>query len=484
MTIIDEGAGGINGKRRGRPERPIDHDDGPVAVFASALRQLRREAGSPSYRKMSARALFAPSVLSTAAAGSTFPSLRVTLAFVTACGGDPAKWRRRWEATAAALVNPADPGSTASPWPEPGAGQGAVVPAQLPAASPHFVGRTREAARLGALTNPGNASRAASVVITGPLGVGKTAFALAMAHRLTSIYADGQLYADLGSWRAAGRSASDLLGRFLSALGVAAGQIPAEAQLRAALYRSLLAARRTLVMLDDAESEAEVRPLLAAGPSCLVLVTSRGRLAGLDNVRRIALDELPAADAQIMFSVIVGEHAVARHAGAAAQLAGMCGYLPLAIWIAATRLANHHGWAAWHAIRRLHDEGSLLDWLSVGDVSMRERLRSAYIRLGRASRRAFRSLGCGNGKLDPGEVDPAALARSLNVDPGEAERLLESLVEGGLLQVVHRAPGYRLPTLFAAFARELQVSADPATALSRQPAESAGFFRKNPLLIY
>ncbi len=374
MSVIDDGPGRGNGRRRaGRPERPIDNGDGPVASFASALRQLRREAGSPSYRQMSARALFAPSVLSTAAAGSMFPSLRVTLAFVTACGGDPAEWRRRWQATAAQLTSAAEPGSAADPRPEPEPGQGAVVPAQLPAAPAHFVGRSSESARLLAVTDPGSASRAASVVITGPLGVGKSAFALAMAHRLTSVYTDGQLYADLGGWRAAGQSASDLLGRFLSALGVPAGQIPAEAQLRAALYRSLLAARRTLVMLDDADSEAEVRPLLAAGQSCLVLVTSRSRLAGLDTVRRIALDELPAADAQALFSAIVGEHSAARHAGAAAQLMALCGHLPLAVWIAATRLASHRGWTAWHAVRRFQNEVSLLDWLSVGDVSMRAR---------------------------------------------------------------------------------------------------------------
>ncbi|HEX6520283.1 MAG TPA: AAA family ATPase [Streptosporangiaceae bacterium] len=435
---------------------------------------------------MSARAMFAPSVLSTAAAGSMFPSLRVTLAFVSACGGDPAQWRRRWTATAAQLSTDAQSPDAADPQPEPQAGQGpvvparlpalpaqllaaiparlpafpaqllAAVPAQLPAAPAHFVGRSSESARLIALTDPRGASRSASVVITGSLGVGKSAFALAMAHRLTSVYTDGQLYADLGAWRASGQSTSDLLGRFLSALGIPAGQIPVEAQLRAALYRSLLASRRTLVLLDDADSEPEVRPLLAAGSSCLVLVTSRGRLAGLDNVRRIALDELPAPDAQALFAVIVGEHA-ARNAGAAAQLIGLCGYLPLAIWIAATRLASQGGWAAWQAVRRFQGEVNLLDWLSVGDVSMRARLRSAYNRLGRASRHMFESLACVDGQLDPAE-----LARSLNVDLAETERLLETLVEGGLLQVTQMAPGYRMPMLFAAFAKELQVSVDPA----------------------
>ena len=420
--------------------------------------------------------MFAPSVLSTAAAGSMFPSLRVTLAFVAACGGDTAQWRRRWTATAAQLGTAEQSPDAAEPQPEPQAGQGAVmparlpalpaqllaaiparlpalpaqllaaVPAQLPAAPAHFVGRTGESARLIALTDPRSASRSASVVVTGSLGVGKSAFALAMAHGLTSVYTDGQLYADLGAWRASGQSTSDLLGRFLSALGIPAGQIPAEAQLRAALYRSLLAARRTLVLLDDADSEPEVRPLLAAGSSCLVLVTSRGRLAGLDNVRRIALDELPAPDAQALFSAIVGEHA-ARHAGAAAQLIGLCGYLPLAIWIAATRLASQRGWAAWQAVRRFQGEVNLLDWLSVGDVSMRARLRSAYNRLGRGSRHMFESLA----RVD-GQLDPAELARSLNVDLAETERLLETLVEGGLLQVTHMAPGYRLPMLFASFA--------------------------------
>lgn len=461
-------------RQAGRPERPIDPNAGPAARFADSLRRLRREKGSPSYREMAAGALFAPSVLSSAASGYAFPSLRVTLAFVRACDGDPTEWRLRWEAAAAALADSTEssnlgPGSwndsnetvlSAATLPSASRSRSAdaqwlPVPAQLPPGCPHFAGRAHEMEWLLKLTDPNGAARAASVVITGPVGVGKSAFALAFAHRAAMRYPDGQIYADLSGCRAAGESPGDLLGRVLCALSLAPGEIPAEPHQRAALYRSVLAARRLLVVLDDAYSEAEVRPLLAAGPSCLVLVTSRRRLAGLDTIRRITLDALSPEDSQALVNAVAGERA-RMQADATATLSELCDYLPLAVWIAATRLAAHRGWTARHAVKRLRGEASLLDWLSAGDISVRSNLRSAYHALDAASRRAFRRLGCAHD-----DIDSAYLAGALRISPAEAERLLERLVDGGLLQTSQSSAGYHMPALFTAFAEEVRRAREP-----------------------
>ena len=325
----------------------------------------------------------------------------------------------------------------------------------MPPACPYFAGRAAELGQLLRFTDPGHTARAGAVVITGPVGVGKTALAVAAAHQASSRYPDGQLYADLAGCRAAGESPGHLLGRLLAALGLAA-ETPAEPGQRAALYRSVLAARRVLVVLDDADSEAEVRPLLAAGPSCLLLVTSRRRLAGLDTVHRLTLDTLPPGDSAALVRAVAGG-AAAGQGDATARLGELCGQLPLAVWIAATRLAGHRGWSAQDAVDRLLGEASPLDWLRAGDKSVRCRLQLAYLALDPASRRAFRHLGRAGC-----EVNAGAVAGQLGVSPGEAERLLDQLVDGGLLQTSRHSAGYHLPALFGAFARELQRPANPA----------------------
>ena len=218
----DERGGEDHARRVGRPERPLDPDRGPLADFAHGLRVLRAAAGYPSYRHLAGKALFSASVLSTAASGDSLPSLPVTLAYVGACGGDPGYWRRRWEAVAADLAGGAAASATpAIPAraPMPGTGP-ALTPAELPAAPACYVGRDREAALLLALTDPRNRSRAASVVISGLVGVGKSAFSLHVARRAAHDYPDGQLSLDVGASAVRGRSAHDMTGLLLGALGV------------------------------------------------------------------------------------------------------------------------------------------------------------------------------------------------------------------------------------------------------------------------
>jgi AAA ATPase domain len=438
--------------RAGRPERPLDPDDGLLSCFAHELRQLRAAAGYPSYRDLARKALFSASVLSAAADGSSLPSLQVTLAYAGACGGDLGGWQRRWEAVAASLASQAAytgdaAGSAVTITGGPSARtEPALAPAELPPAPACFTGRDPELAQLLALTDPRNRFRTASVVISGPIGVGKTAFALHFAQRAAGDYPDGQLHADLAVSRIRGQSPHDVTGMLLGALGIRA---PADPQRRAGLYRSVLARRRILVMLDNAGCESAVRPLLAAGTHSLVVTTSRSRLAGLESVRRVTLDVLPAADSEILVAAVAGP-LLAASPGVAGMLGELCGHLPLALWIAATRLAGH-GTSDDVAARLLRTEG-LLDWLCVGDLSVRQRLRSAYYRLESAARRAFRGFGPTTG----GEVDAAQIAEHTGVSAFATEQLLERLVDSGLLQASPTGTGYRVPVLFASFARELQ----------------------------
>jgi hypothetical protein len=430
----------------------LDPGNGLLSCFAHELRQLRAAVGYPSYRDLARKALFSASVLSAAARGFSLPSLQVTLAYVGACGGDLGDWQRRWEAVAADLAgraaNSGDAaGSAVTITGAPSAGaEPGFAPTELPPAPAFFTGRDPELAQLLALTDPRNHFRAASVVISGPIGVGKTAFALHFAQRAAGSYPDGQLHADLAMSRIRGQSPHDVTGTLLGALGIRA---PADPQRRAGLYRSVLARRRILVMLDNAGCESAVRSLLAAGARSLVVMTSRSRLAGLDSVRRVTLDVLPPADSKTLVAAVAGP-LLAASPRVAEMLGELCGHLPLALWIAATRLAGH-GTSDDAAARLLRGAG-LLDWLCVGDLSVRQRLRSAYYRLDLAARRAF----CGFAPTTGGEVDAAQMTEHTGVSAFATEQLLETLVDSGLLQASPTETGYRVPVLFASFARELQ----------------------------
>jgi len=461
-----EGGRANRGGRRsgaGRPERPLDPEDGPLSRFACELRQLRAAAGYPSYRELAGKALFSASVLSAAASGSSLPSLQVALAYASACGGDAADWQRRWGAAAADLGLRAGNARVVTK-------ESALTPAELPPAPACYTGREPEAVRLAARTDPGNLSRAASVVISGPIGVGKTAFALHFAQRVRPFYPDGQLYAELTGSRGQAYSAHDVTGSLLGALGLPA---PADPRRRCGLYRSVLAERRVLVMLDNAGREAMVRPLLAAGSRSLVVITSRGRLAGLDNAGRVTLDALPSGDSRALITAVAGSRLATISPGTAESLGELCGHLPLALWIAATRLSGHHDREPEETSARLMLGAAPLDWLRAGDVSMRQRLRSAYQRLTPPVRQAFRALGVtGNGG-----VTVAQIARRTGTSALAAGRLLEELVDHGLLQVAPTDAGYHVPPLFAAFARELAGQPDPVPGWCPGPGSKQASLR-------
>src|SRR6266540_4350798 len=258
----------------GRQERPLDPAAGPLQAFAHDLRQLRRGAGSPGYRALARRAGYSASVLSTAANGSDLPSLPVVLAYVGACRGDVKAWERRWQELA----------KLAAEWERPAAG-----PRHEIAELDRLMAQTRDAVTVAA--------------IAGTAGVGKTALAVHWAHRVADRFPDGTLYVDLcGYGRGKPAEPTHVLHAFLRTLGLAGDHLPDGLAERAARFRSLLAGRRMLIVLDNACSAEQVRPLLPGHSSSFVVVTSRDGLAGLvsrQGARRIELDARPELDARL-----------------------------------------------------------------------------------------------------------------------------------------------------------------------------------------
>ncbi|MFD5830038.1 BTAD domain-containing putative transcriptional regulator [Lentzea sp. NPDC060358] len=210
------------------------------------------------------------------------------------------------------------------------------VPRQLPEAPAHFTGRAAELARLAPAAAGG-----ATVVITataGAAGIGKTALAVRWAHEIAGRFPDGQLHADLRGSSATPADPADVLADFLGAFGVPDPGLPADLPDRAALYRSVVADRRVLVLLDDARDVEQVRPLLPAGPGCLAVVTSRNRFTGLvvrEGAIPVPLGVLADGDATALLAAHLGEDRLAAEPDAAAELVAFCGGLPLALTAAA-----------------------------------------------------------------------------------------------------------------------------------------------------
>ena len=249
----------------------------------------------------------------------------------------------------------ADDPALAAPAPsayaEPQAAVAGMVPRQLPAGVGFFAGREAELKELdelldqAGLPDGANGDGGAVVIsaVAGMAGVGKTALAVHWAHRVAARFPDGQLYVNLrGYGPGVAVTADEATGWFLGALGVPAAQIPADAQARCGLYRSVLAGRRVLIVLDNARDAAQVRPLLPGGGGCLVVVTSRSALAGLaaaEGARPLRLGPLDDEQAALLLAARLGPERVAAEPEAVAELAGRCGHLPLALAVMAARAA-------------------------------------------------------------------------------------------------------------------------------------------------
>jgi tetratricopeptide (TPR) repeat protein len=335
-----------------------------------------------------------------------------------------------------------------------------VVPRQLPAAAGHFTGRQAELDTLVGLL--ASTDRAAETVvisaIDGMAGIGKTALAVHWAQTHADDFPDGQLYVDLRGYTQGQRprTPDEALNWLLQALGMPAEQVPADGEQAAALYRQRLAGTRTLIVLDNAATEAQVRPLLPGAGSCLVLITSRRRLKGLDDARILSLDLLSVPESVELLRAVAGPDRVAADDRLSTRVAQLCGYLPLALRIAAALLRHRPAWTLEHLAGLLADRHQRVQALSDGERDLAAVFDLSYRSLDEPHRVLFRRLG-----LIPGpDLDSYAAAALVEVDPTAATGLLEDLVDHNLL--LCHAPGrYRLHDLIRAHARTL-ASADPA----------------------
>lgn len=415
----------------GRPEKPVNTAGGLIAQFARELRELRAQSGNPTYREMAQSAMFSSSVLSSAASGNQMPSLPVTLAFVTACGGDEDFWRIRWLAVTGGNMRLPLQGRP------PGRHAGGLpCPAQLPQRPRGFFGRATELAWL-------RASEHMPILISGPAGVGKTALALNYAYTRTAEMTGGQLYADLSSHHGECRpSPCDVVDGFLRALGIPGDQLSGTLDHRVGVYRTLLVERRLLVLLDNVLDERQVRPLLVETDNSTTLMVSRSRLSGLRDVRRLHLAPLSRVDSTAMIMAALPPTVAAGHDDLD-RLAEFCGDLPLALDIALRRIALRP-----HAILRQllngwQQNGDALTWLCIGDLSVRDCLQSAYLTLSPPARILLHWLA----RTAADEVAPL---------PSEEQDLADELIDSGVLTDTHHdVAGPRLSPLVRAFVLDI-----------------------------
>ncbi|MFI7242748.1 AfsR/SARP family transcriptional regulator [Streptomyces qinglanensis] len=327
-------------------------------------------------------------------------------------------------------------------------GTEATRPAQLPATVADFTGRASFVAELGDELAQTDGTVMAVSAVAGIGGVGKTTLAIHVAHAAADRFPDGQLYVDLQGAGAAPVDPETVLGSFLRALGVADSAIPSGTEERSALFRSLLAGRRVLTLLDNARDAAQVRPLLPGTSGCAALVTSRARLVDLAGAHLVDLDVMNPEEALALFTRIVGAERVVPEREAAMDVVAACGFLPLAIRIAAARLSARRTWTVSALAAKLGDERRRLDELQVGDQAVKATFELGYGQLDREQSRAFRLLGLAEGP----DISLDAAAALLDRAPEEAEDLLESLVDTSLLESA--APGrYRFHDLVRLFAR-------------------------------
>ncbi|MDT0456728.1 BTAD domain-containing putative transcriptional regulator [Streptomyces sp. DSM 41527] len=325
------------------------------------------------------------------------------------------------------------------------------VPAQLPPDIADFAGRAEAAAHLASALRGAAGGRATVVAtLSGLGGVGKTALAVHVAHAVRDRFPDGQLYADLRGTDLAPVDSSAVLTHFLRALGVPKSAVPDGLEQKAALYRSLLADRGVLVVLDNARDSAQVRPLLPGAPGCAVLVTSRVRTLALPGARCVDVEVLDEAEALGLFGAIVGAKRVAAEPEAARELVATCGGLPLAVRIVAARLVSRPGRSMADLVARLSDERRRLDELRVGDLGVEATFRDGYEALGPDLAHAFRAFAlCSMPTFCRG-----AAAALLDTTDDEAEAAVEMLVDAGLVEL-HGDDRYRYHELVGLFARRL-----------------------------
>jgi DNA-binding SARP family transcriptional activator len=344
------------------------------------------------------------------------------------------------------------------------AAQDQVVPRQLPAATRHFAGRAEALKTLAGLAGEATGDRPATVitVIDGTAGIGKTTLALHFAHQVADRFPDGQLYVNLRGFDPAGppMPPSEAIRLLLDALSVPAARIPSGLEAQAGLYRSILAGRRILVLLDNARDVDQIRPLLPASSGCLVIVTSRSQLTPLvaaEGAFPLTLDVLADADAHELLARRLGAERVAGDLPAADELIQLCAGLPLALSIAAARSASQPALSLGALSAELRGAGGRLDALDAGHVATNVRavLSWSYQQLNASAGRLFRLLGLHAGP----DISAPAAGRLADLPPDEVRQTLGELTRAHLL--FEYAPGrFGCHDLLRAYAYELTQSVD------------------------
>jgi DNA-binding SARP family transcriptional activator/predicted negative regulator of RcsB-dependent stress response len=340
-----------------------------------------------------------------------------------------------------------------------------TIPAQLPTDVAAFTGRGRQLHELDRLLAPDVETTAVVIsAITGTAGVGKTALAVHWAHRVRDRFPDGQLYANLRATQGPQSDPGDVLASFLRALGVDGSAIPVAREEREGLYRTRLADRRVLVLLDDAANEAQVRPLLPGGSGAAVLVTSRAPLMGLDGAHLLTLEVFEQGEALQLLERLIGPQRIAAEPEAARTIVERCGRLPLAVRIAGAKLKLRGDLRLARLAERLADEQHRLDELRAGDLEVRASLGLSYQAQDEPARRAFRLLS----QVDAPDFPAWAAAAALDADAGAAEALLAWLTDAHLIEPAGEdlagQSRYRFHDLLRAFGRERAASEEAPAA--------------------
>lgn len=338
-----------------------------------------------------------------------------------------------------------------------GANGSSAIPRQLPAAVADFTGREGELTSLVALLSPSehqtDKPRYLPVVtLAGKGGIGKTALALHAAHSVRRHYPDGQLFAQLQDTDGEPVSFQDLLARFLRVLGMPSTMLPATTDEKAAAYRSLLAERRVLIVLDDAYGLNQVLPLIPGSTTCAVIITSRYPLS-VPGATHFEVDDIDDKTAVSLLTRILGAERVDAETSSALALVRLCGCLPLALRIVAAKLAMRPHWRIDQMVRRMTDESSRLDELLLDGAGIRTTLSLSYDNLPDDARRLFLLLG----QLGTSDFASWVSAPLLDADLRTASDLLDKLVEAHLVEVTTREDGpprFRLHDLVRIYAVE------------------------------
>ncbi|MFI9231584.1 AfsR/SARP family transcriptional regulator [Streptomyces rimosus] len=350
--------------------------------------------------------------------------------------------------TAAAPADPRVPAQAAG-----GPAARSSAPRLLPRPPARFLGREQQLAALSAVVRSAVPGESPLAVVTGPAGVGKTACAVQWAHGHAEAFPDGQLFADLrGFNEGAPAEPAEILRDFLLALGTPPDRIPTSAQSASALFRSLVAGRRLLVVLDNAQSSAQVRPLLPGGEHCATVVTSRSRLDGLvatDVARPVPLQALGAAEGTALLGAMLGAERVADDPDAARELVELCDGLPLALRAAAAQLTARPRWRLARLAAALRDERRRLALLSAEDTGVAAALRMSVARLSADDARLLRALAANA----DGHLNASVAASLAGSAPEDIQDGLDRLAEMHLVDE-EATDVYTISTLTQLFARD------------------------------